>query len=506
MLSSVQRTVSSRLFSSVRVVVDGKPMVGDDGDTIKEFCRKNKIQIPAKCGGHESCMLCNAIVNGKKALTCTTNLDEGMDIKINTKELKDDLLKNIEKMPTKTKCIENARDVFIDPSKKSAFIDDSTNSIQLDHNKCNDCGNCVEACDHNVFLLNPHLQTAGNFGMQSAGCTSCGKCIPACPTKALTITNNIPLYKEAMSAKDTTKIAVLDSAIFFNLEKKLGLKPGSLNLDAVCILLKNMGFDYFLDQSLITDYEIIADAARIYKHGKKGFSQTIGSFCPSMTKKLLKVEPTGAEQVAESFLGPVEQFTTFVVTDCLSRRSNETLYISNPRVFTSVGITTDEFVKIIKEGRYNFNGTPCKMMPLGSSEGVSSVTAERFANSVVGTLGHSFLGAHLPPIQFKDVDKLVSIATFDIAANYTVRVASVKGQKGLDKLYNMNLEDVIYISPKDCDKCNTPIEAIPSIDAESVKRQVKLAMDNHSAQEVWKYFMKQEDDEAFINRPTGYYD
>jgi iron only hydrogenase large subunit-like protein len=357
-----------------------------------------------------------------------------------------------------------------------------------------------------VFLLNPHLQTTGNFGLQSAGCTSCGKCISSCAYKALSLTNNIPLYKEAMSAKDTAKIAVLDSSIFYNLETKLGLKPGSLNLDAVCTLLKNMGFDYFLDQSLITDFEIIADAARIYKHGKKGFSQTIGSFCPSLTRKLLKIEPAGAEQVVESFLGPVEQFTTFVVTDCLSRRANETLYINNPRSYTSVGITTDEFVKIIKEGGYDFNGTPCKMMPLGSTEGVASVTSERFANSVVGTLGHSFLGAHLPQIQFKDIDKHVSLATFNIAENYTVRVASVMGAKGLDKLYGMNLEDVIYISPKECGKCYTPPAAIPSIDAESVKRQVKLAMDNKSAQDIWKYFMKQEDDETFINRPTGYYD
>ena len=505
MLSSISK-FATRSYQRVTVTVDGKKLVGEDSQTIMDLLKQHKVQIPSYCGGQQSCQLCTVLVDGEKKLSCHTLVHDGMEIITRNDDLTSSVLESVKKMNNNKPSIANAAKIIQNPSLKSDYVDTTTHSIQIDYNKCTDCGKCVDACEHNALLLNPHLQTSGYFGLASAGCTSCGICLDHCPEKAITFTNNIPLYKEAMADKKTLKVCVLDSAIFYNLEKKLGLQQGSLNLDSVCALLKNMGFEYFLDYSLISDLEIIRDAARIHRHSQKGFAQTIGSYCPSLTKKLLGSDPTGAEQVVDCFLGPQIHLTTFVVTDSPARRANSTLYWGEPRAITSVGITTDEFAKIIKDGGYNFEGFPCKMFPLGSEQGCKAVTSERFADAVVHTFGFSFIGAHFTHLNFKKIDPLVEVAEFTYHNNTTLRAAIVDGTKGLEKLYQLDLADVIYISPKDGDKCDAPKDAIPEIDAMAVKRQIKLAQDNSSAQEVWKYFMKQEDDEAFINKPTGYFD
>ena len=505
MLSSVSK-FTARSYQKITVTVDGKKVFGDDSETIRDLLKNNKIQVPSYCGGQQSCQLCTVLVDGEKKLSCHTLAHDGMNIVTRNDELTGAVLDSVKKLNNSKPSIANAKRLIENPALKSDFVDTTTHSIQIDYSKCNDCGKCVDACEHNALILNPHLQSAGYFGLHSAGCTSCGICIDHCPEGAITLTDNIPLYKEAMAEKETLKVCVLDSAIFFNLEKKLGLPMGSLNLDSVCALLKNMGFEYFLDYSLISDLEIIKDAARIHRHSQKGFAQTIGSYCPSLTKKLLGTDPTGAEQVIDCFLGPQLNLTTFVVSDSPARRANATLYWGEPRSISSVGISTDEFVKIIKEGKYNFEGSPCKMFPLGSEQGCKAVTSERFADAVVHTFGFSFVGAHFTPLNFKQVDPLVQVTEFTYYNNTTLRAAVVDGTKGLDRLYELNLADVIYISPKDGDKCDAPKEAIPEIDAMAVKRQIKLAQDNNHAQEVWRYFMKQEDDEAYINKRTGYFD
>ncbi|EAY14406.1 hypothetical protein TVAG_255980 [Trichomonas vaginalis G3] len=311
--------------------------------------------------------------------------------------------------------------------------------------------------------------------------------------------DNITLWRRAMKINTTRKVAVVDITLCHLIEKELKLPEGSMTYDKLAILLKNMGFDYLLDQGLITDYKIVKDAARIHSHHSQGFQQTIGSFNPAITRKILEYPPTPAEKVVEFLTSPELDVTTFVITDSVARREEGTFYMNNPDIYLSVGVTTQEFLKILKEDNPSLKGQPCEVFPLGSAQGAWSVTSERFAQSVVSTFGKNFVAMRVPDLEFKNVTDGIKIAEFPVVDDIKAQVATIDALKDLDKLYDLNYKNLIYISPSE-KKSKTLIDALPAIDHESTKRHIKLAQQNPEAVSLWHKFLKEIDDEKFIKK------
>lgn len=324
--------------------------------------------------------------------------------------------------------------------------------------------------------------------------------------------NHIPLYKEAFAESTAAKIASLDMDILYFLEKEFKLPPNSLKLHDVLVLLKNLGFDYFLDNGILTDYDIINDASRIYRHVTKGFSRTVGSFCPPLLKEILKIDPIGADQAAEVFLGTETHTTTFVVTGCYKRRSLATLYIGHPHKYLSVGVTTNEFLSIIKEKLGTnvsalFKGSPCESLPLGSQEACRAETAERYTNSVIRTYGSYYLGAQINPLKFEKIDPLVSLAKFDVTAKDRLCAAIVDTKKGFDKIINMKLDNpLLFITPRNCPPKDEANHVMDRKDKEAGERKITLARYNEAAHQIWKHMREQEDFEHFVNQRDGNFD
>lgn len=498
------------LFSKVHVTVDGKKLTGEDNEKVRDFLIHNHILIPSNCGGHGICNLCKVLIDGETKLACQTEIEEGMNISTKSDSIKNDVINQIKSLE-QTPNVVNAIHTIHKDNHKPSYIDDTTNSIQIDNSKCIDCGKCIDECGSHILINNGHVQPAGGFGLRAAGCTACGKCVDKCPTHAISYTNNIPLYKEAFADTLTAKVAVIDMSILYHLEKEFNLPSGSLKLHDVLCMLKNLGFDYFLDTSLIVDYDIINDAARMYRHKTKGFSQTISSFCVSLLKKLLNVDPVGAEQVAEVFLGPDALFTTFVVSGCYSRRSLSTLIIGSPYKYLSVGVTTNEFFTIIKEKFGSnvdsiFKGTPCKAFPLGSREGCRAETAERFTDSVIRTYGATHLGMQIQPLEFKKVNDLISLSNFNITQSHQLCAAVVNRMNGFNELMKMDLDNLIYITPRECPPGPGPDNCLKRKDQEAENRKISLARFNDAAQEVWYHFRKIEDYDTFVKKATGNFD
>lgn len=508
MLSSA--VVNRSLFSKIHVTVDGRKLVGEDGDTIRKLLIQNHIQIPSHCGGQQQCNLCKVLVDGETKLACATDIEEGMNISTKSEKIKQEVLEQMRKLE-KAPNVDNAIHTVQKDKHKPTYIDDTTNSIQIDNSKCIDCGKCISTCGNNVLIKDGHVQPAGGFGLRAAGCTACGKCVDACPTKAISYTNNIPLYKEAFAESLTAKIAVLDMSIMYHLEKEFKLPPGSVKLNDILCLLKNLGFQYFLDASLITDYDILNDSARIYRHRTKGYSGTIGAFCISLLKKLINVDSVGADQVAEVFLGPESLYTTFVVSGCYARRSASTLYMGTPYKYLSVGITTNEFISIIKEKCGSnietlFKGSPCQALPLGSREGCRADTAERFSDSVVRTYGSLHLGMQIKPLEFQKVKPNISLADVNITSNYKLAAAVVERAQGFDELMKMDLQNLLYITPRECPPSPGPDPVLQRKDQEADTRSIKLSRDNGAAHEIWSHLRKLDDYETFVKKATGNFD
>jgi heterodisulfide reductase subunit A-like polyferredoxin len=56
----------------------------------------------------------------------------------------------------------------------------SRNRIEFSPSKCDQCGDCIEACPYDMLKL----KDEGNLPIVGF-CNLCGKCIEACPEKAL---------------------------------------------------------------------------------------------------------------------------------------------------------------------------------------------------------------------------------------------------------------------------------------------------------------------------------
>lgn len=471
------------------VIVDGIKIDFNKQETSLELFSKNNIQIPHKCQGAGDCGLCKILVNGKVRSACDTTVTDGMIISTKDSKIKQRIENKVRLMSVFDKDVEKAYQTIKNPKMKQNYIDKTTGSIQLDHNKCIDCMKCVDVCPtHALIKSNDHLQTFGYFGLKYAGCVGCGKCLSVCPTAALSVSDNIPLFKSAMKVKNTMKVAVLDLSIIENIEKELGVE---MNLEKLLILLGNVGFDYLLDSSLISDYRIIKDASKIINHHTYFYQRTFGTFCPTFERKYIEYVLTPEKKIIEYLTNPGLDITTFVVTDFLSKRSEATFFID--KLYFSVGVSTNEFLKIMKEEKPSLTGNPCKMFPLGSQQAAEATTSEKFSNAVISTFVKNFTTAKPPNLVYRQVDDGIKIAEFHIGENTTAQAAIVETTADVERLLNMKMPNLIYISPNE--KVNQK-----KFDYHRIQRDYKLSAENPSAKKLWSKYLEEVDHELAMKR------
>ncbi len=60
-------------------------------------------------------------------------------------------------------------------------------TLQLDENKCNGCGTCLEVCPHAVFKMNSSHAVIQNRD----ACMECGACSRNCPFGAISVEANV---------------------------------------------------------------------------------------------------------------------------------------------------------------------------------------------------------------------------------------------------------------------------------------------------------------------------
>ncbi|MDH3321492.1 MAG: 2Fe-2S iron-sulfur cluster-binding protein [Flavobacteriaceae bacterium] len=79
----------------IKIKIDGKDYKVPQGKNLVDTAKQLGINIPTLCHFHEvhpplgTCRICTVLVNGKSTTSCTTKIQEGMDIEINTPQLID---------------------------------------------------------------------------------------------------------------------------------------------------------------------------------------------------------------------------------------------------------------------------------------------------------------------------------------------------------------------------------------------------------------------------------
>lgn len=220
----------TKIKTKVKITVDGKEIIANQGENLLKVALANDIDIPNLCY-HEkitptgSCRLCIVKIEGQKGCvpSCTVEVKEGMKI-----VAFDDQLENMRKMildmilaTHNDDCITCSRDgdcVLQDLAFRynlgrgerklppiwnmlNNVSDESSQVLSYDATKCISCERCIKVCYEVqgkgvLSYANRGIDTytvAGFNAWRKSECDGCGECLQICPVGAITMK---PIYSE----------------------------------------------------------------------------------------------------------------------------------------------------------------------------------------------------------------------------------------------------------------------------------------------------------------------
>lgn len=129
MLATFSKKINHSLsFSKVHLTINNKECIGTEGETVLQLLKKNQIQIPSLCEGHQSCQLSKVLINGEPKLACSMPVQNGMNINTKSESINQEVIHQISKLP-KNAIIDNLIDTIKDKKHKPTHLDNTTNSI-----------------------------------------------------------------------------------------------------------------------------------------------------------------------------------------------------------------------------------------------------------------------------------------------------------------------------------------------------------------------------------------
>jgi len=287
----------------INITINDIQLQVEEGKTILEAAETLNIHIPVLCHHKDlcvagNCRMCVVEVENDPCLvaSCAIPVREGMNIKTNTKKIRDARKHILELLLTEhnincIKCNKSSscelqtlaleyrldQQLFISLLKDKP-VDDSSPSIVKDDTKCIRCTRCVRTCEElqGVSALTmaykgrlTKMSTYLEKPMNDVICTNCGQCINRCPTGALTEKTYVEQVWNAIY--DPSKFVVVQTApaVRVAIGELFHVRAGARVTGRMVAALRAMGFDAVLDTDFTADLTIMEEGTELLSRLKK---------------------------------------------------------------------------------------------------------------------------------------------------------------------------------------------------------------------------------------------
>ena len=410
------------------MTINNRKVAFDDEKNVLSVIRKSGIDLPTFCYHSElstygACRMCVVEDDrGKIFASCSEVPRDGMVIYTNTPRLQHHRKMILELLLSShcrdcTTCKKNGVCILqnlakqlgvsyirFENNKPTLPLDESSDCIVRDPNKCILCGDCVRTCDEIQGLgildfayrgSNMQVMPAFNRIMAETDCVGCGQCRVVCPTGAITIKQNIHPVWMALSDKNTRVVAQIAPAVRVAVGDKFGIPKGENALGQLVAALRRMGFDEIYDTNFGADLTVMEEAKEFVERLESGENLPLfTSCCPAWVKFCENKYPDLRKHIS-TCRSPQEMFGAIIKEEARMNKEDtrKTMVVSimpctakkaeilRPEHYTDgeqnvdLVLTTTEITRMIKEAGIDLSQMPSEAldMPFGLSSGAGAI-------------------------------------------------------------------------------------------------------------------------------------
>ena len=410
------------------ITINNRKVPFDNEKNLLTVIRKAGIDLPTFCYHSElstygACRMC--VVEdekGKVFASCSEEPRDGMVIYTNTPKLQHHRRMVLELLLAShcrdcTTCRKNGdctlqrlakqlgvNKIRFENTKEQKPLDNSSNCIVIDSNKCILCGDCVRTCEEiqGLGILNfahrgseMRVMPAFNKPIAETDCVGCGQCRVVCPTGAITIKSNVHKIWNLLADKTKRVVVQIAPAVRIAIGDKFGIPKGENSLGKLVAALRRIGFDEIYDTNFAADLTVIEESKEFLERLKSGENLPLfTSCCPGWVKFCEKRYPEFRKNIS-TCRSPQQMFGALLKEEGRMNKDDdrETIVVSimpctakkdeilRPEHFTDgvqdvdYVLTTVEATRMLREAGIDLAQMPSEAldMPFGLSSGSGSI-------------------------------------------------------------------------------------------------------------------------------------
>ena len=410
------------------MTINNRKVAFDDEKNVLSVIRKSGIDLPTFCYHSElstygACRMCMVEDDrGKIFASCSEVPRDGMVIYTNTPRLQHHRKMILELLLSShcrdcTTCKKNgvctlqnlAKQLGVsyirfENNKPQLPLDESSDCIVRDPNKCILCGDCVRTCEEiqGLGILDfafrgskMQVMPAFNKTIAETDCVGCGQCRVVCPTGAITIKQNIHPVWLALADRNTRVVVQIAPAVRVAVGDKFGIPKGENALGQLVAALRRMGFDEIYDTNFGADLTVMEEAKEFVERVEAGENLPLfTSCCPAWVKFCENRYPELRKNIS-TCRSPQEMFGALIKEEARMNKEDtrKTMVVSimpctakkaeilRPEHYTDEEqnvdyvLTTTEITRMIKEAGIDLSRMPSEAldMPFGLSSGAGAI-------------------------------------------------------------------------------------------------------------------------------------